>query len=80
MFGACHQLCITFAMLITSIIGWALPVGTYRDIRNSFAWIFAYAGPCAFSILQVILLLTMFKYESPAYYIGQGDDQKVVRM
>ena len=66
MFGACHQLCITFAMLITSIIGWAIPVGTYRDIRNYFAWRLAYAGQCALSIVQVILLLTLFEVESTA--------------
>lgn len=79
MFGSCHQLFVTFASIIISVIGMTLP----NDIKIgepsiSLLWRFGYAGPLAFSIIQVILLFTVYKYESPSYYAINGKEQMVI--
>ena len=75
-FGSCHQLFLTFAIVVTSIIGLMLPkvdVHTNpKDIQNSLSWRLAFGAPLIFCALQVLLLATVYTYDSPAYYATSG--------
>ena len=69
MFANCHQLCIRIATLITATIGVSLPNLTNEEARSCLYWRFGYSGTLVFSTVQVVLLLTVYKYESPSFYI-----------
>ena len=73
MFGTCHQLCITIATLITATIGVTLPKLSNEETRSSPIWRLGYGAPLIFSLVQSILLFTIYKYESPLSYIYKDD-------
>ena len=75
MFGSCHQLCITIASLVAAIIGMTLPDLTNDEARDSMSWRVSYAAPFFLSIIQVILILTVFRYESAVHYLTKGDEE-----
>ncbi|MGL5389772.1 MAG: sugar porter family MFS transporter [Serratia sp. (in: enterobacteria)] len=74
-FGSCHQLCITFAILIVSIFGLGLPTLSNQEVRDHLSWRFGYAGPFFLSLIQVILILTVYRYESAVHYLSKGDEE-----
>ena len=78
LFGSCHQLFLTFAIMITSVIGICLPRDLGKEgLRSSLIWRFGYAGPLFLSIPQVLLLYFVYKYESPIFYILNDDVDSV---
>jgi len=79
MFGSCHQFFLTMAALMASLIGLFLPTDDYNDIelRKSWSWRFAYAGSFVFSFIQMVLLLLVYKNESPPFYASKGKIQMV---
>eukprot|EP00826_Nyctotherus_ovalis_P010764 TRINITY_DN12820_c0_g2_i2.p1 TRINITY_DN12820_c0_g2~~TRINITY_DN12820_c0_g2_i2.p1 ORF type:complete len:224 (-),score=44.18 TRINITY_DN12820_c0_g2_i2:852-1523(-) len=52
---------------------------TVEGVRDSLAWRLGYAGPCVFSLLQVFLLLFVYRYESPLFYILNDDTETARR-
>jgi len=71
-FGSGHQLCITFAIIITYVIGLALPTGTAEELRSNLAWRVTMAIPGMIVLAQTLLLLFVFTDDSPAIYASQG--------
>ncbi|MGL5385959.1 MAG: sugar porter family MFS transporter [Serratia sp. (in: enterobacteria)] len=74
-FGSCHQLCVTIASLVAAIIGLTLPTLTNDEARDHLSWRFAYSGPFFLSVIQVILILTVYRYESAVHYLSKGDEE-----
>jgi len=44
-----------------------------KEVSHSFLWRFAMAVPAILAIIQVALLVFVFHYESPQYYISVGN-------
>lgn len=74
MFGACHQLFLTFATMITAVVGMSLTIeeNATKQWKN-WAWRLAYAGPLVFSLLQMVMLSMVYKFESPLFYASRQD-------
>lgn len=77
MFGACHQFFLTLAVLMAGIIGLFLPKGNYQELRASWSWRFAYAGSFLFSLIQMVMLLVVYRHESPPFYVSKGHQETV---
>lgn len=80
LFGSCHQLLLCFAIVISALIGLGLPdISTLStaDVRKSASWRFGYGGCFAFSIVQCVLLVLVYNYETPSFYVNNGDDNMV---
>jgi len=78
MFGACHQLFLTFATIITAVVGMSLRVEEdYIKQRQNWAWRLAYAGPLFFSLLQMTMLVLLYTFESPLFYVSNQDMEMV---
>eukprot|EP00826_Nyctotherus_ovalis_P035502 TRINITY_DN3054_c0_g7_i1.p1 TRINITY_DN3054_c0_g7~~TRINITY_DN3054_c0_g7_i1.p1 ORF type:complete len:305 (+),score=34.99 TRINITY_DN3054_c0_g7_i1:448-1362(+) len=72
MFGACHQLFLSLATMLTALVGMSLTVEEdHERQRESWSWRLAYAGPLLFSSLQMLLLALVYKFESPLFYAGR---------
>lgn len=78
MFGACYQLFFTIAILIAAVIGIFLPDKSYIALRRSSSWRIAYALSFLFSLIQMLLMAFKYKYESPPFYLSQGDEHMVI--
>lgn len=71
--GSCHQLFLCFAIVITYLIGSILPKeGDPEELRKTFGWRLGMGIPAIIAIIQSLLLLFVFKYESPAHYSAKG--------
>lgn len=81
MFGSCHQLFVTLAIALCSIFGiFAKKLGEEEieeTNRHSFLWRVGYGVPFLLSGLQVLLLLIVYRYESPSFYCVNNDDEMV---
>ena len=77
MFGSCHQLFVTFAIVITSIIGLVLPEGDPHELKESISWRLAFGFPAVLSVAQVLLVLFVYTDDSPTFYASKGMWQKV---
>ena len=75
MFGACHNLCIALSCVISSAIGMCLPDLTNEEARSYYLWRISYATPLLLSFIQVILMLTVYRHESPYFYIYKNDEE-----
>ena len=75
MFGACHNLCIALSCVISSAIGMGLPDLTNEEARSYYLWRISYAAPLLLSFIQVILILTIYRHESPFFYIYKNDEE-----
>lgn len=76
-FGSCHQLFVTFAIVITSIIGLVLPEGSPHELQQSMSWRLAFGFPAILSAIQVLLIIFVFTDDSPVYYASKGMWQEV---
>lgn len=78
MFGACHQLFITFSIMLTTVIGMFLKVeDTAEKQRENWQWRFAYGGSIVFVFFQVLLLVLVYKDESPTFYMSRHNYEQV---
>jgi MFS family permease len=73
--GGLSQLCITFGILVPFSIGIFFPdPSTYSDTTNKiFVIALISAIPICLSILQVFLLVTIFRYDTPVFLKLKGD-------
>ena len=73
-FGSCHQLFLTFAIVITYLIGMLLPSSDADAdmVRSSSGWRVAMAMPGILAAIQVLLLIFVYKLDSPTYYCETG--------
>jgi len=74
LFGCFVQMIIALGVFVT----YAFSLGYTdsedpKEVSRSFLWRFAVAFPTILAIIQVILLVFVFHYESPQYYISAND-------
>ena len=71
-FGSSTQILITLGIMISNLLGIPLPSGSTIDpsdtsfIQTGY-WRVFFALPIAFSIVQSVLLFTVFNYETPKF-------------
>ena len=60
---------------MTYFIGMTLPGNEVEveDLRNSNGWRVMMAMPAIFTLIQSLLLIFIYKYDSPAYYCEIND-------
>ena len=76
-FGSCHQLLLTFAIVITYFIGLILPDGSAEELRGSMSWRVAMAMPAILAMIQVLLLLTVYRKDTPTFYCNNDKIDEV---
>lgn len=76
-FGSCHQLMITLAIVITYFIGFILPKSGQKIevYQNNLTWKLGMAFPGFMSIIQILLMLTVYTLDSPSYYCGKDEEK-----
>jgi hypothetical protein len=82
MFGSSHQLCVTIGSLVAALF--ALSSKKYdvknkddiKDARKDIIWRIGYGIPLILSLLQMIFLLVVYRYESPHFYVDKDDSNK----
>jgi SP family arabinose:H+ symporter-like MFS transporter len=80
MFGSSHQLFITIGSLAATFVGLIPPLGiTKEEARDSYIWRIGFSASIALVLIQVLMLIFVYRYESPAYYISKGDVEKATR-
>lgn len=73
-FGSSHQLCVTIGSLAAALIGLIPPLPITKDeARDTFTWRIGYSVPLFLAIVQVILITSIYRFESPSFYIAKGD-------
>ena len=82
MFGSCHQLGITFIGLLTGGIGFhinGLDKNEPTFLLDAYIWRFWFGFPVILSALQILLLLLVYRYESPSFY-AKNNNAKLVKI
>jgi len=75
MLGCLHQLFLTFAIIVASIIGLCLPDASstsMHDLQNSNSWRLAFGFPAIICLAQVLLVVLVYKEDSPIFYVTKG--------
>lgn len=73
-FGSSHQLCVTIGSLAAALIGLIPPLPITKDeARDTFVWRIGYSIPLFLAIVQVILITSIYRFESPSFYITKGN-------
>ncbi len=78
--GSLYQLFVTLAIVISYAFAYVMPKDD-RDpevVRDSVSWRLVMALPLLFSVIQVLSLVFVYKYDSPAYYASKGMWQNVL--
>lgn len=77
--GGLSQLCITFGILVPFSIGIFFPEpATYtKETNEIFVIALISAIPIVLSILQVFLLVTIFRYDTPVFLKLKGDNVRL---
>jgi hypothetical protein len=76
-FGTAHQLLLTAAIVLTYFIGTLLPTGSAPELQQSMSWRVAMGVPGMFAIVQVLLLLIVYRSESPFFYFTNKNSAMV---
>ena len=74
LFGCCHQLALAFGLFVDTVIGIYLPLNSESKNIKLFAMDLIFAIPTIISCIQLILIKTIFTFESPQYYINIRED------
>ena len=72
--GTFFQLLITIGLTTSYVLGLGLPTD-FDDPMNDW-WRFMFAYPALLNLLQGILFLTVFKYESPYWLVKNGKNDE----
>lgn len=77
--GSLHQLLITLAIVITYLIGITLPKQglEYDKYSNNITWRIGMLIPGILSLIQIILMLFLYKFDSPVYYLSEKQNKLV---
>ena len=76
-FGSFNQVGISIAIFICYCIGTQFITGTPEELSKYYLWRLAMALPGILSIIQGLLLIFVFKYDSTQHYIFIGQKEKV---
>ena len=80
-FGTIHQVFVTIGIFVVFLIGLPIPQNPDLKHSNEFAinnyWRIIFLVPILISFLQLFLLLTVFKYETPKYYKERKQTDKL---
>eukprot|EP00826_Nyctotherus_ovalis_P057872 TRINITY_DN7927_c0_g1_i1.p2 TRINITY_DN7927_c0_g1~~TRINITY_DN7927_c0_g1_i1.p2 ORF type:complete len:117 (-),score=24.59 TRINITY_DN7927_c0_g1_i1:903-1253(-) len=58
----------------------AFPSGSSGELSGSCSWRLVMALPSALSALQIVLILFVFKHDSPHYYVLKGMDDQAMEL
>lgn len=64
--------------MLTTFLGIFLETPTnivYEDINKGFLK-FYYAGPSIFSLIRIVLMLTVVTFDPPSYYLARNENKK----
>ncbi len=75
--GSCHQVFVCVAIVITYVIGMLLPDSDGSVLRNNISWRLAMAGSLVLSAFQILMMMFVYKYDSPVFYVSNGMNKKV---
>ena len=78
--GSLHQMMICLGVLAATLFGLAVPQVTdhnapqeeYDKINNNWTWRLILAFPLLISLLQLLLIFIIYKFDSPRYYAENG--------
>lgn len=77
LFGCFHQVAIAAGILVTYLISTAFISDTPYNLSHYYLWRLAMGLPSILAIIQIFMMLVVFRYDSPQYYIAIGRDDEV---
>lgn len=81
--GALTQVCVTLGILIAFTVG--LGIGDVdQDDQDSFEiqdyWYIIFAIPLGIALIQILLLLFVFPYDTPPFLKARGEEEKLLEL
>lgn len=78
--GALPQVCITFGILVAFVIGFGLgdvDQDDYDSFQIQYYWYIIFAIPLLISLIQVLLLVTIYSYDTPSFLKQNGKTEEL---
>lgn len=71
--GVVNQFMFCLGVLLEALLGFMVPYSSDQAIETTMIWIVIYSMPIFLGILQIVLFLAVFRYDTPRWYELQGD-------
>ena len=71
--GVLVQIIINFGVSAAAIIGIGLPSNALKVKESDILWRIMTGVPCAVGLLMILLFITVYRRDTPAVYLKEGD-------